>query len=520
MASYDQHPFSGASGTSVRGGAGSLLATLRRRLPIILVTTILVAGAVAAFSYRSRDNYQSTSRLLFSQISGPDLNALGLLPVAVDAATQIADDTALVGSRRVAQVAARTLGVSVNSVQSDVAVTGGKAGDVINVTATTHPAQRAAALANAYADAAVALAQADQTNRARLTANSLTAQFHKLSPSTRKSGVGGALLIRIAQLRALQAAGTGSPEILQAGYVPSGPSGNPLQAVALGVVLGFLLGVGLALLREQADQRLRHAGDVSAAFEAPVLATFPRSRALMRRTPFTQLPAAAMEALQMLQANLRYGQGEPLRSVLVTSSRGRQGKSTVAWNLAVTAVSSGLSVLLIDADLRRSSLASSYDLLPFPGLTEVLGGALSLEHAIQSVTLALDERPHNGHRATASGAGHAPTLDVLIAGAAPPDPSALLQSSQMSELLSGLEGRYDLVIVDTPPIAQVADAIALLQSVDGVLVVASVRATRGPEAEGLRNQLQALDARVVGVVLNGGTGASNYGYVSRPAQAV
>jgi Mrp family chromosome partitioning ATPase len=515
----DQHGLSGGS-AAIPGATGSLLATLRRRLPIILITAIIVAGAVAGLSYRSRNSYQSTSELLFGQILGPDLNALGLTPVAVDAPTQAANDTALVASRRVAEQAARLMGpgVSVTSVQNDVAVTGGKTGDVVSVTATTHPATRAAKLANAYADAAVGLLQADQSRRAQIVAQSLTSQLATLSPSDRRSLVGVQLRTRVAQVKALETAGTGNPEIIQAGYVPSSPSGSPLEAVALGVVLGLLLGVGLALLREQADERLRHAEAVSAAFQAPVLATLPRSRALLRPTPFEKLPGAVMEALQMLHSNLRYGSGEPLHSVLITSSRGRQGKTTVAWNLAVAAASAGLSVLLVDADLRRSSVASSYGLRSFPGLAEVLSGAVSLEEVIQPVILAPDGSAQNGHGEPEGIDLEREAFDVVIAGAAPRDPSALLQSAEMTGLLNSVADRYDLVVVDTPPIAQVADAIALLRSVDGVLVVASARTTRGPAAERLRNQLQALDARVVGVVLNGGTGESSYGYVGRSAQ--
>jgi capsular exopolysaccharide synthesis family protein len=516
LASFDQHPSSSTPGTGPsEGRSSSLLSTLRRRLLIILLTTLLVTGAAAAFAYVGRNHYQSSAELLFNQTIGPDLNAIGLLPVAANADKQALDNVAYVSSRRVAQVAGRKLHVSTDSVQSDVAVSGGKTNDVVNVSATASSARRAAQLANTYAAAAIGLSQADQAARARLIIAALTAQLRGMSVQDRNGTPGVQIRARIPQLQALAVAGTGSPHVIQAGFVPTHTSDNPVQIVVLGALLGLVLGAGLALVRDQADRRLRHAGAVSAAFDAPVLATIPRNRALARHLPFTKLPSAVTEAFSMLQANLRYGQSKPLRSLLVTSSGGQQGKTTVSWNLGLTAVSSGLSVVLVDADLRRSTLAARHDLLPFPGLAEVLRGDVRAMHAIQRVSLSPEEDSHDGDGA-ASGRGQ--TLGVLVAGSPPPDPSGLLQSPQMIELLSSLTEQYDLVIVDTPPIAQVADAIALLRRVDGVLVVASINSTRGPEAGRLRGQLHALDAPMAGVVANGGTRAGGYAYVAGQTQ--
>jgi succinoglycan biosynthesis transport protein ExoP len=491
--------------------SGSLMSILRRRIPTILMTLIVVAAAVSAFAYHSRNDYKSTAQILFQQTDGPELNALGLLPVAVDAPTQVANDTAQVASRAVARATARALGsgVSVQSIVNDVAVVPAKAGEVVNVTATTHPAARAAKVANAYTQAAVSLIQARTARRARATADALTAQLRKLSDGNQHNGVGGSLRIHIAQLRTLEVVGTGSPQIIQSGFVPTSPSSNLAEVIVLGIVLGALLGVGLALLREQVDQRLRHSGELSEAFGARVLATVPNDRALAAGNG-TALRRGTRESMQMLQANLRYGSSAPPRSLIVTSTHGREGKTTVAWNLAVTAASSGLSVVLMDADLRRSSLAATYGLQPFPGLSEILEGSASIDDAIQSTEIAGETPTHQPSSAFEQLHERRAGLHVLIAGTAPPDPFSLLQSVQMSDLLKRLQQHYDLVIVDTPPIAHVADAIALLHSVDGVLVVASARGERGPEAEAVRNQLTALDARILGIVVNRGSRLRGY----------
>ena len=145
--------------------------------------------------------------------------------------------------------------------------------------------------------------------------------------------------------------------IIQRGFVPASESNNPIQTVVLGVLFGLLLGVGLALVREQSDRKLRRTEQVTAAFDAPVLTTVPRSRALKRHKPFADLPPQVAEAFRMLQMNLRFARDEPVRSVLVTSARTGEGKTTISWNLAAAAASGGLSVALVEADLRRPSLA-------------------------------------------------------------------------------------------------------------------------------------------------------------------
>ena len=276
-----------------------------------------------------------------------------------------------------------------------------------------------------------------------------------------------------------------------------------MRTILLGALLGIVLGAGLALLREQADRRLHRPDEVSAAFDAPVLTTVPRNRALKRHVPSPDLPPEVAEAFRMLQANLRYGHGEPVHSVLVTSARNQEGKTTTSWYLAAAAASAGLSVALVEADLRRPTIAHRHGLRPEFGLVEVLRGQLSVAEALQPVSPYSDAAGYDGHRYG---------LDVLVAGTPPTDPWALMQSEAIGELIDVLEQRYQLVVVDTPPIQHVADAISLLHHVDGVIVTASVNSTRGPEARRLRDQLQELEAKIIGVVANGGSAATGYGY--------
>jgi succinoglycan biosynthesis transport protein ExoP len=487
-----------------RAHAPSLLDALRRRALIIVLTTLLVGGAAAAFAYLGPKTYQSTAELLFSQTIGDELNALGLIPPTPNADKLAGDDQAIVASRRVAVLAAQHLAdhPSVRSVRDDISVPLPKTSDVVPVTATASSPARAAQLANAYANAAIQIAAADQAQRTQSLVANLQNQLQRLGP---KDPAAVGVRARLVQVAALGNSSSAVPQLIQPGYVPDRRSGNPLSTVLLGVLFGLILGVALALVREQSDRRLRHPNDVSQALQAPVLATIPRDNDLLRRLPAADLHPRLAEPFQMLHANLRYGHRDPVRSVVITSSRAKQGKTTVAWNLAMAAASAGQSVILLDADLRCSLLAQRYGLLPFPGLGEVVRGAASLSSAVQTVPVLTRGEEDDGDGAR---------LNVLVAGASPPDPSAVLQSDAMAELLATARREYDLVIVDTPPIAQVADAIALLRHVDGVVVVASINSTEGSEAERLRAQLQALDARVLGAVANGGSRASGYVHVS------
>jgi succinoglycan biosynthesis transport protein ExoP len=485
----------------------SLPAVLRRRALIIVVTALLCVAAAAAFAYVNRDNYESTAKLLFRQQIGPELSAVGIQVASPDADNLAQDAVGLTGARRVAQTTADDLGggVSVQDVEDDVTVSGNQDSEVVDIVASATSARGAAELASAYAAAAARLVNADQTDRAERVLDNVRTQLDELPADERRGSEGARLQGYIERLRALAESGTGNPQIVQEGVVPTERAGNPLQTIALGVLFGIVLGVGIALVREQADRRLHRTEDVSAAFDAPVLATVPRDRALKRHVAFSRLPPHVSEAFRILQTNLRFGQSQAIRSVLVTSSRNGEGKTTVAWNLACAASTAGLSVVVVEADMRRPTLAGRYGLEAAPGLSDAARGDAPVVAAIQAVM------PVPGISGTN---GHPRPLHVVVAGASPPNPWALMQSPTMVRILEALQSDHDLVVIDTPPIPYVADAIALLHHVDGVIVTASINSTSGPEAGRLRDQLRELDANVLGVVANGGAASRGYAYAA------
>ncbi len=205
----------------------------------------------------------------------------------------------------------------------------------------------------------------------------------------------------------------------------------------------------------------------------------------------------------MLRANLRYfNVDHDVGSILVTSAAPGDGKTTVAWNLATAAAELGGRVLLVEADLRHPGIAQGLGMREARGLSTVLAGEASLEGALQEVPLP-DRQSGRGTR----------TVEVLLSGPLPPNPSDLLESDAMGELLSAAQQGYDLVVIDTPPMSVVSDAIPLIKNVGGVIVVGRAGKTTRDAAARLNEQLVNLKAPFLGIVVNGlKSDGEGYGY--------
>jgi capsular exopolysaccharide synthesis family protein len=268
----------------------------------------------------------------------------------------------------------------------------------------------------------------------------------------------------------------------------------------LGGVLGLLLGLGLAFLLDRLDRRIREPKDLEAVYGLPLLGVIPESSALSRSArgggnARAELPPGEAEAFQLIRAHLRYfNVDRQLRTLLVASSAPVDGKTTIARHLASAAARMGSRVLLVEADLRRPTLARQLDALSGPGLADVLIGAVMLGEATQTVEVQAPLREGAEGR----------TLDVLVAGASlPPNPGELIESHAMETLLERAQASYDLVVIDTPPLTAVSDAFPLLRKVDGVVIVGRVGRNRRAVAERLHETLTGAGAPLLGVIANG-----------------
>lgn len=293
---------------------------------------------------------------------------------------------------------------------------------------------------------------------------------------------------------------------------PRRVSPRPARNVAVALVLGLVLGLMTAFLRDHFDRGLRSRDDVEAAFGLPVIGQIP-FRKLRRdeRVLYGGAFPPGAEAFRALRANLQYlGVKRPLRTILVTSAGPEQGKTTVASNLAVAIAQGGSSVVVVEGDLRRPRLAQSFGVTSPPGvgITGVLVGAADVEEAL--VPLSVE--------------GLEPGQVVLLSsGPLPPNPTELLSSVQMTTVLDRLAGSFDYVLVDSPPLLPVADSLELARVADGVvLVVRSNRATID-EAREVRALVERLGINLAGAVLTDtvAPGAyGGYGETSEPRQPV
>jgi capsular exopolysaccharide synthesis family protein len=221
---------------------------------------------------------------------------------------------------------------------------------------------------------------------------------------------------------------------------------------------------------------------LEAIYGLPLLGVVPESAALSRSSRGKKnagevLPAGEAEAFHLIRAHLRYfNVDRELRTLLVASAAPGDGKTTVARHLAAAAARMGARVLLLEADLRRPTVAQQLDVLSGPGVSDVLIGTLSLSEATQLIDL--DQAGGDGSRGR--------TLDVLVAGATlPPNPGELIESHAMESLLEEAKAKYDLVVIDTPPLTAVSDAFPLLRKVDGVIIVGRVGRNRRDIAQRL-----------------------------------
>ena len=277
----------------------------------------------------------------------------------------------------------------------------------------------------------------------------------------------------------------------------SASSPDVTRNLALGLLAGLVLGVGIALARHGLDTRVRGESDVRALSDRPILATVGLDRAVRQQPVVMESDphGAQAEAIRRLRTNLLFVDVTTRRhSFVITSAVPGEGKTTTTVNLAIAMADAGSRVLLVDADLRNPSVATAMGLEGGAGLTTVLLGRASADEVIQR------------WRET--------SLDVLPAGQVPPNPSELLGSEAMQELFTELSARYDFVLVDSPPVVPVIDAVIIDRLTGGLVMVVAADQVGKRELGAALRSLETAGVDVAGFALNKVQGAAgrNYGY--------
>ncbi len=193
-----------------------------------------------------------------------------------------------------------------------------------------------------------------------------------------------------------------------------------------------------------------------------------------------------VEAYKTLRTNILFSipaQDGRARKILFTSSNPGDGKTTVSVNTAITFAQTDMKVILVDADLRKPTTHKFFSLANKKGLSAILSGQGTIEECVQSIP-------------------EVPNLRVITSGVLPPNPSELLSGKNMEDMLKVLEENFDVIIIDTPPVNIVADAVSVCKYVDGVVVVAANGRTTVPELQNALKSLKFADAKILGVVYN------------------
>ena len=448
---------------------------MRHRWRIVVLIVALSVGAAALLTWQATPQYASTASIF---VSTTPSDTTDLYQGNLAATQRVNSYAELVGKRKLAEQVANDLGTGLDpaTLQESVSTSVNPDTVILEITATDPDPVVARDIAQAYASAL-----SDEVA-------SLETPAGKNDPLVHASIVDNA-------------------------RVSSSPvSPQPVRTIGLALVLGLLLGVGAAVLRELLDTSLTTGEDIAEVTTAPVLGRINADNTAARRSPADVLTDATpwSEAFRVLRTNMQYVEVDHDQKVfVVSSSLPGEGKTTTAANLAITLALAKQRVVLVECDLRRPLIASRLSLDDSVGTTSVLIGKVHLRDAMQ-------QYGDTG-------------LWVLSSGPIPPNPSELLQSNAMEKLIGELRDDFDIVILDAPPLLPVTDAALLAAQADGALVVVRHGKTTRDQLGHAVERIEAVGGKAVGVVVNlaptikkgrsygYGYGYGYYGYTSRPA---
>jgi receptor protein-tyrosine kinase len=483
-------------GRDFGGQIRDLVRVLREQWWIILLCLLLTTFAAAAYTSTEKKQYEASARLLLltdnltSTIAGAGV-------AGIDPTRQAATDAQLVSSpevaRRVQQQIKKPLGAAVVSTVSNPNT------NILTITVRDERPFRAAKLANAFASQYIGFRR-DTTRqryqRALRTVQTRQAQTRKNTPEF------ATLRAQAKQLKLLVSLQTGDAQLVQPASPPTkAVSPKPVRNVALGAIVGLLLGLGLAFLRDRLDRRVKSDDQLEAVLPGvPIVGLVPEPR----RGKASRLMTA--EGYHTLQANIALlSRDRSLKTILVTSADPGEGKSTVALNLGLAMIERGQSALVIDADLRRPSLSERVQADRRVGVSRILAGDGTLETSVQ-------ERPltpsRNGNGPSVSLCGELP---VVPAGPETSNVQLLLSDRSLASLVEASRQRTEVAIFDGPPVGSFADMLPLAKEVDGVIVVVRLYHSRKPQLKRLATQLANAAIEPLGIVVLGAPlGPSRY----------
>jgi capsular exopolysaccharide synthesis family protein len=478
--------------------------TIRERIKLIVAVTLLTTAAAVAYVLIAPKQYTAETDMLVTPAdsSDPALSGLPLIKTSSDPTRDVETAARLIVNRDVGL-----------RVKSDLALKDGPTklanhvkaepvaqSNIVSITATGDSPQQAQQLANGFGRGVIEV-QTEQLHRAldKKIAN-LQAQIRALGPGARGGNAPGSLGAQLASLQALRSGDDPTLSVETRAALPNGPS-SPKKKLSIiaGILAGLILGIGSAFALQVLDPRLRREDQLRALYGLPILGRIPREskRGGQRALAPERLSPATLEAYRTLRATLAASRGHGgaagAPTVLVTSPSPSEGKSTTAINLASSLALAGNSVILIEADLRRPSIGEALGVRAEHGTGSVLLGMADLEEAL--VETKAYGRYLRMLLADTSGAASGFMADQLFLPAA-------------RTLVEDAKQLADYVIVDSPPLSEVIDALPLAQQVDEVLVVVRLGKTQLLKLQNLaellaRHEIEPVGFSVVGVQATG-----------------
>jgi Mrp family chromosome partitioning ATPase/capsular polysaccharide biosynthesis protein len=483
------------------------VATLRERLWLIVVVTLLTTAAAVAYVGLSSKTYTASADLVISPVSTGDsaLAALPLLRESTDPTRVVQTAARLVTTTDVAQSVKRRLRLkrSSRSLLGSVDAQPVAQSNVVALSAKAGNPKAAARLANAFALAVIA-------NR--------TDEFHRqldkalaLARSARNSGGLSVDPARVTELYAARAGPVPDMRVSKLADPPTSPSSPKARlSIVVGGLAGLVLAIGGAFALQALDPRLRSDDQLRRLFALPILARIPHERRGKSRLPRRpeELSLGGRESFRTLRATLAASGNHRggARSVLVTSASPGEGKTTAVINLAALLALTGARVIVVEADLRRPAIGKTLQLSPVHEMGAVLTETVSLDEAL------------------VTSEAYGPNLRFLVANPVPEAGTSaadwlFLPATQ--ELLAEAKRMADYVVIDSPPLTEVIDALPIAQRADDVLLVVRMRQTHLARLRRLGELLARYEIRPVGLLVVGAAGAetgTRYPYQSEASE--
>jgi capsular exopolysaccharide synthesis family protein len=485
---------------------------LRKWLWLIVLCAVIAGGIVYFVSRRSTPIYEASATLMVNQASSP--TAVTAYADILTSERLARTYASLLTSRPVIEATAARLGIDPTNLVRSVDVTAVRDTQLLRIQVQDPSPAQSAALANTLAQVFIERTQEMQQGRVSQSRANLEQEIANTEADIARTQTALAaaqddtektrletslaqyrttysnLVASYQQVRLAEAQATDSVVIAESAEAPEQPvRPRPVTNAALAAIVGALLALGVAFLIEYLDDTIKTPDDVDRVTGLSMLGAIARLKTVSATPSLVASRAASApesEAYRTLRTNIQFSSvDKPIRTLLVTSSSPGEGKSTTAANLAAVMAQTDQRVVVVDTDLRRPVLHKVFGVPNNRGLTSVLlaGRSPMMDDGDVQAT-------------------NIDCLYVLPSGPVPPNPSELLGSHRMAELIGFLAERFDLVIFDSPPVLAVTDAVVLGRQMDGVLLVVHAGRTREHALAAAFGELRKTGAHVLGVALN------------------